>query len=144
MPSTKELHKKFYEWFRDPVSADPPSPAEAGHSIGDSVPTDLLFPNEAHYSRCKKRRMRVYNFKKIYKTRRRYIYDLQKLSDLFIYGFRGAVSVGLGASVLTFIRNFSYMRWDNVWPDQIIVIFLVMVLGFWGGLSIGSIYKLYK
>lgn len=37
LPLTKDLQKKFYEWFGDPVSADPPFHAESNHSIGDSL-----------------------------------------------------------------------------------------------------------
>ena len=33
LPLTNDLQEKFYEWFSDPVSADPPFPAEANHSI---------------------------------------------------------------------------------------------------------------
>lgn len=35
--AAKDLQKKFYEWFRDPVPADPPSPADANHSIGNPL-----------------------------------------------------------------------------------------------------------
>ena len=131
LPSAKDLQKKFYEWFSDPVSADPLLPADIDRSIGDHVPADPPFPTKTYYSH--------------YKKRRRHVYDLQKLPELIIYGFRGAASVGVGVGFPILMMDISYVQWWNEnWPEQITVIFLAMVLGFWGGLSIGAIHKLHK
>jgi len=37
LPLSKDLQKKFYEWFSDSVSADPPFHAKANHSFGDTL-----------------------------------------------------------------------------------------------------------
>jgi hypothetical protein len=45
LPLAKDVQKKFYDWFSDPVSADPPFPAEAKHSIGASLQKLLVAIN---------------------------------------------------------------------------------------------------
>jgi hypothetical protein len=60
-----DLQKKFHKWFSDPVSPNPPFPVEANHSIGDSAPANLLFPTKTDYSRDKTRRRGVYGLRKL-------------------------------------------------------------------------------
>ena len=56
IPVVKELQKKFHEWFRDPVSPEPPIPV--GNNLqkkfyewfSDPVSPDPPFPAEANHS----------------------------------------------------------------------------------------------
>ena len=128
LPS-QDLQKKFQKWFGDPVPADLPSPAEAHRSIGNPDPADLPFLAEVDYLSYKN------------KTRRRDVYDLQKLLELFSSGFSGAFYLGAGVGFIILMMNFSYEEWSIYWQDLIVVIFLAAVIGFFGGLIVGSINK---
>jgi hypothetical protein len=100
LPPAMYLQRKFYEWFRDPVSADPSLPAKANYPppvkdlqekfyewFGDSVPADPLFPAEANHSNGDPVPANLSFPIEIYdshdKTRRRRVYDLRKLIVAF-------------------------------------------------------------
>lgn len=146
--STNNLQKKFQTWFENPVPPDLLVPAEPDRSIGElvpldvpapsevdnlgeaPVPTDLPYPAGAGYSYHKPL------------TRR---YDLLKLSELLIYGLIGAISLGTGVGFIISMINSYFLDWFGIsWPDQFIVIFWAVVLGFVGGLFKGSIDGLNK
>jgi hypothetical protein len=127
LPS-QDLQKTFQKWFGDSVPADSPSDAEAKHSIVDSHSSNLSFPPEVHHS---------YHI-----TRGRYRYDLAKLPELFSFGCRGAISLGAVVGFIILIMNINYVGWSRNWPSQIIVITIALIIGFFGGLFRGSIYKL--
>ena len=146
--SSTDLEKKFQKWFENPVSPDLLAPAEPDRSIGEHVPldmpvpsevdkldkapvsTDLPYPAEAGYS---------YH---IPQTSR---YELLKLSELIIYGFIGAISLGTGVGFIISMLNSYFLNWFGIsWPDQYIFIFWAVLLGFIGGLFKGSIDGLNK
>ena len=65
----------------------------------------------------------------------------EKLSDAFKFGFIGAVF--LGTIVALFAEFLSYWEmYNNNWPVPIVFIALAVVIGFFGGMSIGLPTKL--
>ena len=125
----EDMQKKFQKWFGDPVpAADVPFSAEVDHLFEDFVPTNVQFPAEAFYA--------------YYKTTGGRKFDLEKLLELFGFGFGGAVTLGTIVSIFLIIY-FNDLGWHiNNWSNTIIVILLAMVIGFLSGLFLGSIYKL--
>lgn len=122
LPSDHFLQKKFQEWFKNPV------PAEVDHPIRHPDLADLPFPVAAQHS--------------YYMTRSGHLGARQKLFKLFIFGLQGAFSLGMDVGFIILIINAGHFGWSKYWPSPIVVIFLVMAIGFWGGLLVGSIYKL--
>ena len=110
------LEKTFQNWFSDPVPPDIPFPA-----------TDIFFPGEVDFSSLRTPRKRVDN--------------LERVSELLEFGFQGAVFLGI---VVVFIITYlSVWGWYSAdWTDPIVVIILVVVIGFFGGMYRGVFYKL--
>ena len=139
------LQNKFQEWFRGIVQVAPPIPAKANRSIDNSVknnvshladadhsivdpiiPTDLPRQYAADHSHDRNRINQEDNF--------------QKLLELLGFGCRGAITLGAGVGFILFILNFSLLGWyNNNWPNQILVIFFALLLGFYIGLSKGYV-----
>jgi hypothetical protein len=140
LPSAHFLQKKFQDWFRDPV------PAEANHPIADSVPAELSFPAEEHHAVRRSHPadlpFPVTTQHSYHTTQSSHAGSLQKLFELFIFGLQGAISVGVSVGFIVLVIYAGHFGWSKYWPSPIAVIFLVMAIGFWGGLLIGSIYKL--
>ena len=140
LPSAHYLQKKFQEWFRDPT------PPEADHSIGDSIPAGLPSPAEEHPSIrhpvSADLSFPVSIHHSYYPARSNYLDALQKLFELFIFGLQGAISVGVGVGFIILMMYSSSFGWAKYWPSPIVVVSLAMIIGFWGGLLRGSIYKL--
>jgi len=120
-PSDKDLKKKFHEWFRDYVPANPSSPTKTNHSVEDFVPFNLQFPSEKEN-----------------------LYDkLQKLVELFGYGFVGAVSLVVVVGGIIFMMDLNLMEWSHDHQDLIVLVFFIVVaIGFLCGMLIGASYKL--
>ena len=140
LPPSHYLQKKFQEWFRDPISP------EADHSIGDTTPAELPFPVEEHqsirHSTPADLPFPIMMHHSYYTTRSGHIDALQKLIELFTFGLQGAISVGVGVGFIILMMYSSNFGWGKYWPSPIVVIFLTMIIGFWGGLLRGSVYKL--
>lgn len=95
----------------------------------DPVPADLPVPAETDHSN--------------YETQGRQVYNLQKLLELFNFGFGGAVSLGACVGFIIFLINYSnFGGVMNDWSDQLFVIFMAMIIGFLGGMYLGSFYIL--
>ena len=122
LPSDHFIQKKFQEWFKHPV------PAEVDHPIRHLDPADLPFPIVAQQS---------YSM-----TRSGHVGTRKKLFELFIFGLQGAISLAVGVGFIILIIHAGHFGWSKYWPSPATVIFLVMAIGFWGGLLVGSIYKL--
>lgn len=124
--STQYFQKKFQKWFGNPVPADPSFQTEVGHSIDELDTNHLPFPAEAYY---------LY-----YQTTCKSRYDMQKLMELISFGFIGAVLLGIGVGFIILMMNISFLgRYGINWPNQFVVIFLAMAIGFLGGLFKRSI-----
>jgi len=145
--STNNLQKNFQKWFGNSVPPDLPVPDEANHSINDPVPVNLPFSAEADYSINNpvpvKKSFSVEADHSSHGTRRKFTDNLQKISALFKFGCIGAITLGTIASFIILIIYFSnYRVYMYDWLNQIFVIlFLVAVIGFLGGMYIGSVYK---
>jgi hypothetical protein len=97
----------------------------------DTVPADPPFSAEADRS-C-------------YKTRKRRVYDWHKLFEAFNFGFGGAISLGaLVGFIILLMDNSIYGGVINDWSDQLFVIFMAMVIGFFGGMSLGTFFILHE
>ena len=118
--SPKFLQKKFQMWFSDPVPADPSFPTKAD-SKRDFVATDLSFLADAYHL--------------FYQSRRRSRYDLPKLLELISFGFIGAFLLGASVGFILLLMNIGLRGWyGKDWPEQFVVIFLAMVIGFGSGM----------
>lgn len=120
-PSAKDLKKKFHEWFRDYVPANPSSPAKTDHSVEGFVPFNLQFPSDTEY-----------------------LYDkMQKLVEVFCYGLVGAVSLVAVVGSIIFMMDLNLMEWSHDHHDLIVLVFFIVVaIGFLCGMLIGASYKL--
>lgn len=97
----------------------------------DSVPADPPFPAETDHS--------------YYKTRKRRVYNWHKLLDAFNFGFGGAISLGaLVGFIILLMDNSVYGGIINDWSDQLFIIFMAMVIGFFGGISLGTFSILHE
>jgi hypothetical protein len=124
--SIEDLQKKFQKWFGKPVPAEPQVSAEAGQSMGRFVPVDLSLPATTNPVN--------------HETRSKQADNLQKFSELLNLGFTGAVLSGAVVGAIIFILNLSFPGWYSAyWPNQFIIIFLVILLGFNIGLSKGYV-----
>jgi hypothetical protein len=135
------LQNKFQEWFRGIVPAALPSPTEADHSIKNPVPSrsphsvevdpsivNPIIPSKENHTH--------------YSVQRSQEDNNQKLLELLGFGFKGAISFGAVVGFILFILNFSLLGWySNNWPNQIIVIFFALLLGFYIGLSKGFVHQ---
>ena len=98
------LQNKFRDWFEDPVPADLPFPGDVDYSIGEPVPV----------------------------KRRRRVNKSEKLLELIIHGFGGAIFFGSVVGFIIYILNLSIWRWNSYnWLIQFFIIFFAMVLGFY-------------
>ena len=123
--STQYFQKKFQEWFGDSVPADPSFQTKVDHSIGNLDPTDLSFSVETYHLHYQTKRSK---------------YDMQKLLDLLSFGFIGGVLLGAGVSFIILTMNISLLgRYGIDWPDQFVIVFFAVAIGFWGGLFKKSI-----
>lgn len=120
----QDVEKKFLDWFGDPVPTEASLPAEAGHSIENSVPTDPPHIADANHINHRTHR-----------TRKRQVAHSTKLLGMLFFGFIGAVSSGIGAYF--FLYNSIKEGWysDN-WLSQSNVILFATFLGFGFGLFI--------
>ena len=65
---------------------------------------------------------------------------MQKLLDLLSFGFIGGVLLGAGVSFIILTMNISLLgRYGIDWPDQFVIVFFAVAIGFWGGLFKKSI-----
>jgi len=127
--STPYFQRKFQEWFRELVPADPSISIEADLSIGNHDPVILSFPAEAQHFYYQTRRSR---------------YDWLKLFELIGFGFAGAIALGAGVVFIILIMN-SSLGWYGInWPDQSIFIFLAVAIGFGGGMFKRSIEMVHE
>ena len=132
--SNKDFRKKFQEWFRDPVPADPPFSAKADHSIKDPVPADLPFPAETDHLNHRTRRRDA-------DTLQKSVGIWQKPVELLDYGCGGAVF--LGGGVICIVAVFYLLGWyNNDWLSPIVVIASAILIGFCGGLTKGFFNQL--
>jgi hypothetical protein len=122
LPSDHFIQKKFQEWFKNPV------PSDVDHPIRHLNPADLPFPVVTQHSH--------------YQTRSNHVGARRKLIQLLTFGLQGAISLGAGVGFIILIIHASRFGWSKYWPSPIVVIILVMAIGFWGGLLVGSMYKL--
>jgi hypothetical protein len=122
LPSDHFIQKRFQEWFKNPV------PAEVDHTIRHLNSADLPFPVVAQHSH--------------YRTRGSHVGARRKLIQLLTFGLQGAISLGVGVGFIILVIHAGHFGWNKYWPSPIAVIAFVMAIGFWGGLLVGSMYKL--
>jgi hypothetical protein len=109
------LQNKFRDWFGDLVPADTPLPAEIDRSIEGPVSADAPLPAEIDQIKRKRR-----------------VNKSEKLLELVLHGFGGAISFGAVVGLIIYILNLSIWRWSSYnWLIQFLVIFFVMVIGFY-------------
>jgi len=97
----------------------------------DSVPADLPFSTEVDQP--------------YYKTRRKRVYDLKSLLEMFNIACGTAIFTGASVGFIVLLISFSQYGWIFAdWSDQLFVIFMAMLIGFFGGVYLGYKYVLSK